>query len=311
MSAIDISKLTDTLGAHCQEHRDELVTEILLDESLDAKFEVMDEITDELPLPNLEVGDLIKPADPVNFTPTSNALKFGAEVLKVRGIKADLLLIPQVLEKTWLGKLKSAKNPLELPFEAFIMTYIGQKVKENLHLQGLFKGEYDAAGTTPIDTLDGFLKLVADAITASKITPIVTGVITKTNVIDKLELVYDGLGDAYKAIPTQMKVAPTIYDWYNRAYRTTFGGNNNYNGMPGKVFLDGTNCELVREPGMSGSQRVMASVKENFVYGCDTSSGFNLDIQKFNRSIKLLIDFKAGVQFKQYSSKALAVNDQA
>jgi hypothetical protein len=310
-SSIDISALATALGAYHREHRDELVAEILLDEDFTSDMEVMDDITDELPLPSLALTDLIKPANATTFSPTANALAFNARTLKVRGIKVDLQLIPQVLEKTWLGKMKKANDPWDLPFEAFIMDYINSKIKENLRLKAIWKGDYNAAGTTPETTMDGFLTLIADEITATNITPIVTGAITSTNVVDKLELTYDGLGEAYKGVPTIMKVNPQIYDWYNRKYRVDFGSNQDYKGMKSmRRPLDGTLCELVREPGLGTSQRVITSVKENFVYGVDSANGYSMDVQKFDRTLKILIDFKAGVNFKEIHARALAVNDQ-
>lgn len=310
-SSIDISALAAALGAYHREHRDELVAEILLDEDFTSDLEVLDDITDELPLPNLALTDLIKPANPTTFAPTANALAFGARTLKVRGIKVDLQLIPQVMEKTWLGKMKKANDPWDMPFEAFIMDYINSKIKENLRLKAIYAGVYNAAGTTPATTMDGFLKLIADEITATTIAPIVTGAITATNVVDKLELVYDGLGEAYKGVPTIMKVNPQIFDWYNRKYRLDFGPNQDYKGMERlRRPLDGTLCELVREPGLGSSQRTICSVKENFAYGVDTLNGYSMDVQKFDRTLKILIDFKAGVNFKEIHARALAVNDQ-
>lgn len=311
-TAIDISALATALGAYHREHRDTLITEMLLDEDFTSDLEVMDDITDELPLPNLSLTNLTKPANPTTFSPTANALAFGARVLKVRPIKVDLQLIPQVLEKTWLGKMKKPNDPWDMPFEAFIMKYINSKITEELRLLSIYKGVYNSAGTTPTDNMTGFLKIITDAITATTITPIVTGAITASNVVDKLELVHDGLGEAYKGKPTIMKVSPQIFDWYNRKYRVDFGSNQDYKGMQSKRrLLDGTNCELVREPGLGTSQRVMASPKENFVYGVDSANGYSMDVQKFDRTLKILIDFKAGVEFAQIHSRALAVNDQA
>lgn len=310
MSALKIDALVAALGDYCREHRDIMISEALLDEDFQNNFEVMDDVTDELPLPNLSITDLIKPADPVNFTPTSNALEFGARSLKVRGVKVDLLLIPQILEKTWLGKMKKASDPMELPFEQFIMNYISSKIKENLRLQAIYRGTYNAAGVTPIDTMDGFLKLVSDEITAGKIAPIVTGPITFDNTIDSLEATYDGLGEVYKASETEMKVNTQIFDWYGRKYRSLYNGSPVYTGIKrDRVQLDGTNCTLVREPGLGASQRVICTPKENMVLGVDTLGDFNIDVQKFNRSIKILIDLKAGVQLKEVHARALAVND--
>lgn len=310
-TAIDLTALAAALGAYHQEHRDELVSELLLDEDFTADLNVMDDVTDELPLPSLALDDLTKPADPTTFSPTASSLNFSARILKVRGIKVDLLLIPQVLEKSWLGKMKKSNDPMDMPFEKFIMNYINSKITSELRLKSVYKGIYNGAGTTPADTMTGFLKLIADEITATNITPVVTGAITSTNVVDKLEATYDALGEAYKGKPTIMKVNPQIFDWYNRKYRVDFGTNQDYKGMAKlRRPLDGTMCEIVREPGLGTSQRVIASPVENFVYGVDSASGYTLDVQKFDRSLKILIDLKAGVQFAQIHARALAVNDQ-
>jgi hypothetical protein len=313
MSSIDISVLNSKLGAYLRTNKDVLIAKTLLNQSLEDRFEVMDDCKDEVPLPNLSITDIIKPADPTTFSPTANALKFGARTLKARSIKVDLLLIPDVLEKTWLGKYKKAgSNPMDLPFEAFIMDYIAQKAQENLHLKAIYKGVYNAAGTAPGDTMTGLLKIIADEILATNITPIVTGAITADNVITSLEAVYDGLGEAYKASPTQLIVNPTIYNWYNRKYRAAYGANTDYAGMGGKLMLDGTQCEVIAEPGLGTSQRVIATSKENKVYGVDTvGDTAKIRTQEFDRSIKVMMDFKAGVEFKEISSEALSVNDQA
>lgn len=311
-TAIDITELATNLGDYHREHRDRLSAELLLDENFSDKFEIMDDVTDEVPLPNLSISDLIKPANPNTFAPTSNALAFGSRTLKVRGIKVDLQLVPQVLEKTWLGKMKNPSDPFDMPFEEFIMQYINSKIKENLLLQAVYGGTYNSGGTTPVDTMDGFLKKIADEITATNISPVVTGAITSSNVITSLEAVYDSLGEAYKNVPTELKVNTQIFDWYNRKYRTDYGANNNYDGMKkGRILLDGTNCEVVREPGLGTSQRTIATVKENMVMGVDSMGGYNVDIQKFDRTIKILVDFKAGVEFKEIHANGLAVNDQA
>lgn len=310
LSSIDLTELATKLGAYHREHRDILVSELLLDEDFTGDLEVFDDVTDELPLPNLALEDLTKPADPTTFSPTANALKFGARILKVRGIKVDLLLIPQVLEKSWLGKMKKANDPWDMPFEKYIMDYINSKIREELRLRAIYKGVYNAAGTTPDDTMTGFLKIITDEITATNITPVVTGAITSTNVVDKLEATYDGLSEAAKGKPTIMKVNPQIFDWYNRKFRVDFGANQDYKGMQRqRRDLDGTLCTLVREPGLGTSQRVITSLKENFCYGVDSAKGYSLDVQKFDRSLKVLIDLKAGVEFAQLGG-VLSVNDQ-
>lgn len=313
MSAIKIEELNEKLGAYLRDDKDVLISETLQGKDLDGKFEKWDDVKDEVALPTLSIGNIVKPANAAAFEPAANALNFGARMLKARAMKVDLLLIPNQLEKTWLGKYNvKGSDAFQMPFEQYIMQYIVEKAQEEMYLQAIYKGVYNPAGATATATMDGLLKLIQDEITATKIAPVVTGAITSANVIDQLEKVYDSLGEAYKAKATQMVVAPTIFDWYNRSYRTRFGANANYDGMKQSIILDGTSCEIVKEPALAGSQRVICTPVANKVYGFDSASDeSDIFTQIENRTIKVFMDFKAGVQLKEVHSRALAVNDQA
>lgn len=316
LTAINTTELVAALGDYYRENRDILVSETLLDPNVNEMFTVYDDVTDELPMPNLGITDIIKPGVVKTFVPTSNALEFGARILKVRDVKFDLLLVPTDLHKKWLGykrtnrRADGSHDPYEILFEAFILDYISKAARSQLYLNAMFKGVYNAAGTAPVSTMTGFASLVTAEIAAGNIVPVSIPNITAANVITSLEAVYDGLGEAYKAMPTQMKVEPSIFDWYNRQYRADYGPNNNYGGMDRlSLKLDGTLCDVVREPGLAGTGRVICSPLENFAYGCDTGATATLEIQKFDRSIKIMGDFKAGVQFAQIHDRALSVNE--
>jgi hypothetical protein len=311
MSSLSITALNAALGAYLREHKNVLISEMLVNESFDTRFEVWEDVKDEVPLPSLSITNIVKPADSVNFTPTANALAFGARILKARPMKVDLQIVPSDLEKTWLGTYrKRGSNAHDLPFEAYIMNYIIEKAHEDVHLNAVYKGVFNGAGLTPGDTMDGFNTLIAAEIVAGNIVPVVTGAITALNVEDKLLLVYDAIGEAYKAKPTQMKVNSTIFDWYVRFCRKTYGTAQDYNGP--QTMLYGTQCTLLKEPGLGASQRVMCTPKANMVLGVDTIGDYsNIQTQIFDRTIKILMDFKGGVNFKEINARALAVNDQA
>lgn len=312
-SALDITALNTALGAYFRKDKGVLISEMLLGMNLEDRMEIWDDCKDEVPLPNLGIDDLVKPANDTTFSGTASSLNFDARILKVRKWKVDLLIIPGDLEKSWLGAyMKKGSNAYDIPFEQYIMNHIIAKVHENLRLKAIFKGVYNGAGTAPADIMNGLLKLIVDEITATTITPVVTGAITAANVIDKVELVYDALGEAYKAVPTQMLVNPTIFDYYVRRYRSTYGVNMDYKGMAnGEVNIDGSLCTIKREPGFGASQRMVCTPKSNIVYGVDSlGEENNIKTQEFERTIKLMIDAKSGIQLKEVHARALAVNDQ-
>lgn len=323
LTAIDTTELAAALGDYYRENRDIMVTKLLLDPAMSDKFGVYDNVTDELPLPNLAVSNIIKPGVVKTFAATEDALAFGARILKVRDIKYDLFITPTDLHKKWLAynrtnrRTDGSHDPWEIPFEEFILNYIMGSAREQLYLSAIFNGTYNGAGTTPASTMTGFNTLVTSLIAAEEasagtgIVPVTADDPTASNIITVVESVYDGLGEAYKNVPTQMFANPTLFNYYVRKYRTDFGANNDYEGMKvGRVTIDGTMCELVREPGLGTSNRLICGPKDNFAYGCDTAATATMDIQKFDRGLKILGDFKAGVQFNLIEG-ALSVNELA
>lgn len=313
-TAFDITELTTALGAYIRKDKGGLISKMLLGMDIDDRMEVWDDCKDQVPMPSLGITDLVKPANNTTFAPTSNALAIGARILQVRAWKVDLQLVPADLVKSWLGAYKKkGSNAFDIPFEQYIMNHIIAKIHENIRMKALFAGTYNSAGTTPGAIMDGLKKLIADEITATTITPVTTGAVTSSNIITSLEAVYDAIGEAYKNTETQALVSPTLFDWYTRKYRTDFGGNMDYNGMAiGSLRLDGTSCIVKREPGLTGSQRIIVTPKSNIVYGVDSLADTNnMEVQKFDRTIKILIDGKSGVQFKEIHSDALAVNNVA
>lgn len=319
-ASLNLTELTTVLGAYCRENKADLFGQMLLEHDYTSRFTVLDDCTDQVPLPRLSMGDFLKPADPTAFAPTTDALVLGARILQVYAVKGDLRIHPQLLEKTWLGQYrKKGSDAYDLPFEQFIMNYISKKAAELLQLKGVYTGVYNGAGTTTVDTMNGLLKIIADEVTATTISTgnnnlVATGAITSANVIDKLELVYDKLGDAFKGIATQMLISPTIYDWYQRLYRSTYGQNQNYKDMskPMQSFmLDGTNCEVFSEPALAASQRVICTTKENLYYGVDSISDINqITVEKDHRALDIMLDFKCGVQIAQLGGGAFVVNNQ-
>lgn len=325
LDSLNIADLNAALGAYLRENRDVLLAETLLDVPFEDKFEVWDDVKDEIPLPKVSMTNIVQPGlDKTDWNPTPNAIAFGARILKVRDLKVDLTLNPQVLEKTWLGyknkKGSGGEKQFQMPFEEFIMRYIIAKAKEDIHLNAIYHGVYNAAGNTPADTMDGILKVIVDEIAALSMTPIVTGAITSANVKDKLLLVYDGLDEAVKHKPTQMIVNSGIFDWYVRLHdpiANAYLVRQDVQGLADTPMLNyfplfGTNCTIKREPGLKTSQRVLVTPKENMVYGVDSldDSG-EIMIEKEKRTLNLMMDFKAGVQIKQVDDKIIRVNDQA
>lgn len=325
--SINLTALTTNLGTYCRENKDEIFSDMLLgmEDMLSRQgIELYDDVKDEYPLPNLMVGDLLQPSDYVNFAPKNNALNFDSRTLKVRPFKADLLIFPQEFEKTWLAHARRGKGTFtkeNMPFYQFLMTKIIEKIKRELRY-ATWKGVYNAAGTAYLDICDGYLAKIAADITAGGIVPVVTGAVTAANVIASIEATAAGLGVDYKDQPGKCIVSPTLFGWYVKSTETAVGRHMGFNELSGgtnepgqnRVFLRGTNIELISEPAFGASQRIVVSTDNNLVAGTDSLSEINdIKVQEFNRSIKLLLDGKWGVDYKLANAtyKPISTNDQA
>ncbi|SKD10097.1 hypothetical protein SAMN05660461_5997 [Chitinophaga ginsengisegetis] len=347
MSAFNTTALAALLGAYCRDNKEELYTRIVLGLFDDVpwmknnvaghgildRFTFMEGVTDEVPLPRMDVSEIVKPGHQpgdATFTGSPDKIKFAARVLKVRDWSVDLVLDPKYLEKTWLamnkqlgswaGKFTKAPAFGNIQPEEFMIKAVIKAAHRDIRMKALFGGVYNAAGNASADIVNGWFKLTADAITAGELAPTVTGAITSANVEDKLLMVYDSLSEEFKADETQMLVNATIFDWYARKNKPTIVKDPGIPGQQpgmGRMYLYGTNCELKREPGAGASQRVICTPVANMVFGMDSRDEYtNVDVEKFERTIKLMMDGKIGLNFRDVGDgtanhRPLAVNDAA
>jgi hypothetical protein len=221
-----------------------------------------------------------------------------------------------------MGRSAGRADATKLELEEFIIRHFLKMAKQDVFLKSLYFGQYNAAGTTPVDCMDGFLKIITDEATAGNVTVakgnmVATGAFTPSNVIDKLEAIHDKVDIKYKEGDNlEMKVADSIFTMAQRALRAEFGQNMDYKGMgetrKRTLRLDGTNCDLVLEPALGNSKRVICTPKDNMVIGTDLLSDVNqIKTQEFERIIKFMMDFAMGVQFVRLDDGGFVTNDQA
>jgi hypothetical protein len=320
-TAISTTGIVAALGAFFRANKDIIISDLYIGMDIADRFTIQEGVADELPLPKITMGNIVQPGNDSTFNPTANGINVGARILKTRNWKVDLTINPRALVKTWLGFTKQpGTRQSKIPLEQFMLEEIKKQIQHELRMSSLYRGVFNGAGTGAIDVCNGLLRLVADEITAGNLTPIVTGAITSTNVVDRILQVYDAMDEAWKnAEDGQITVSSTIFDWYVRRLNPLFTANlvaTNEGGAIqrrriNEVQLEGTNYMLKREPGMGTSQRIICTLKKNQHIGIDTMNDYNnFDFQVFNRDIKVLVDGTIGVQLAQADNRAIRVNDQ-
>jgi hypothetical protein len=267
--------------------------------------------------PNAEVNSLVQ-AYQTGFTPNLTA-NFDAVENTLQNLKVDIQFSAADLDQyydSWMVEWdERGKSRLEYSFPKYLYEQVMlPKIVEDLELRCAYKGVYAAPtpGTagTPATAVDGLGKKIADAITANILTPIATGALSASTMVEKVETFCDGLPLPYRDMPGDIYMSPSWAIQYGRDYRNTFGTGNGLNINTG-LLVDHTGKKIVPLPSMEGTSRMIFSPKGNLIFGIRRGQQ-RLPVirwQEFERTLKGLAEFSRfyGVKFWGH----VHVNDQA
>lgn len=311
--SINITSLNTTLGAFARQNKAEAYRKVLKESTRDL-FTLYGGSIDQVPLTRLRSASILKPyAAGGGFSATADALTLSARILIARRCSFDVSIVPLDLYNSWLGQVEGAPNstPFDIPLEQFMMDSIMAQVVDDLET-AVWTGSYDAAGTTPAATMSGILPLVTAAITALEIPAanVTAGsALTASNAFDEFKLIRDKIDPAYRNKEMVCLCSVAAKDKYLTDYQATLGATP-YNSNYDQIYLEGTRAQIVAVPGMGTSSRVLVTPKENLVYAFDVDGPqSNIITQEFNRTIKVMGDFRAGVEFRD--GQTIWCNNQA
>lgn len=193
--------------------------------------------------------------------------------------------VPEKLEESYYGYLRqSGQNPEDFPFMAFVFQQLTKAIKM-WHEKYLWKAVL-GAGTSGTELFDGFDKQLADAITATAITPTVFGNLYvrqhnqdtapggSTAIVEVVEELVNELDDEVKEGGGFVYMSNTNKTKYNQDYRNTYGTAPTTSKLYNidRTVVDGTDDApfyIIGVGGKSGSDRIQVTKKENMVYTYD------------------------------------------
>lgn len=249
------------------------------------------------------------PKDGVAFVPYLNT---------VYRAKVDFLLdnMDEIVDSYLHFLADESKDRKDWPLVKYIVDkHILPQMVEDLNIamcRGSFVAPTPGTAGNSIATMNGLQTIVTAEITATNIVPIVTGAITASDGLDKIELFADGIDPLFSDKGGVIFCSKSVERFYKSDYRATFGTQNSQEAK-NNTKLDNYNIELVGLSGWGTSQRLLftpTGATGNLLYLYDkifTPSSF--EVQKEDRSVKLLTDFHTGVGFNTLD--AVFVNDQA
>jgi hypothetical protein len=306
----------DALEGFCREYKMELLTVAMMGGDWIDNYEFMAGIKDELLLTTLVMKKVAKPWK-VAWNPKETTANLIPRTLKVRKGQIEELEVPVNYRNSWLGKkLQAGIDSMDNPIERELLTAIVAQLNEDIYLDALWGGVYDAEGTDPVDLFDGFNRIIDVEIAAGKIsatpdntnklkwpTLYPTGAIDATNAVDKLKKFYRDcvrFAKAMKRVKMDMYISTDIYDFYCDDYQATHGSLP-YNTQYEKIFLEGSRglVTLLAEPAQDNENRIVLTQKSNLIYGVDLESDQeDLLVRRDNnpKQVQIFGEFVAGVQ---------------
>ncbi len=263
---------------------------------------------------DVQVGEILQPYQDT-FTP-KGSVTFEPVQIGMFQQKIDQAYNPNNLVASWLGFLTANKtNRLEWPFVAwFISVYLMKQVDKDLETKGIYSGVYAAPtpGTagTAIGAMNGAKKLINDAITASKITPITFGT-PATDPVDfcvQVETFCKGIPELYWGEKIQFNMSKTLALRYQEGRRIKY---NMYYAQESDLNKIGLfpNFEVAGRFSMNGSNKIWGTPLYNAwapVKGYSNKNGFELE--KVDRKVKIYTDWWMGIGFVMYD--LVFTNDQ-
>jgi hypothetical protein len=220
---------------------------------------------------------------------------FSQRNITVGVMKIQEALCPRSLEQYWMQSQLTAGSQYDgVPFEQAFSEQKALRIAEALET-AIWQGNSYFSGST----------VLANA-SSTTWNPISGNVgITTSNVISIFDKVYN---DIPQAILTRNDLV-IFCGWNN--FRTLIGAMKSQTGVmynqvdlqglaDGDIIYPGTNVRIVAVPGLTSTNRIVATYLGNLFYGTDLLSdeeNFELWYSKDNDEVRFQAAFKAGVQF--------------
>ncbi|WP_234733244.1 hypothetical protein [Tellurirhabdus bombi] len=256
------------------------------------------------------------------FTPTQTS-KFTPLEIRMFHMKGDVLEYPDDLESSWLGFLSSAKlKRSEWPIIRWMLeNQFYPQLKEDLELDAVGRGVFVSptinVASEPIKAMNGLQKIINDQITAGRMTPIGMGAIPSSDqdFVDYIEEFADMMDKKYWSQPMDVNLSQTLARKYARGYRDKYDKSIDFD-VNKSINVQLTNLTLKPLPSMNlkndgePCNRIFCTPKKNKVILKKKTQNMDMvDIQDFNRDVKIMTDFWLGVGF--ILPEIVFCNDQA
>lgn len=253
------------------------------------------------------------------FTKVGGAT-FKPATINLAWMKIDEQEILDSLEKSWLGFLTNldTNDRKKWPFVKWYMEQILAQAKQDYELNEVYAGVEGTVtpgtATAAGASMDGLGEQIADAITATRITPVNGPAVAWDTVPEDFVTEVEDWVDAVVATSNEHRLlvenevdylfmSTSMFKRYARGLRIKYNGSYEQVELPfagNHVALPmvDTNIMVVGLPSMGSSDRVFMTPKENrAAFNKKPKSASMLEIESVDRSIKIFGDIWKGIGF--------------
>lgn len=219
-------------------------------------------------------------------------------------VKIDNEFNPNKLVASWLGFLANNKiDRSTYPFiKWFIEDYLLKQVDKDLEMKAIYTGSKvtPTPGTAgaAIEAMDGIKKQINAGITATTITPIVTGA-AAVNPIDWCTQVEDftkSIPEIYWPENMPLNMSMVLERRYKEGRRLKY--NMSYAQVTEMSLVQDTNIRVVGRMSHFGSEKIWATTARNYVMGVKGYSNKSMfEIEHVKRKVAIYSDWWIGIGY--------------
>lgn len=218
--------------------------------------------------PNATATEFFQPYQS-GWTP-KGGVSFDALETKLERQKVDHPITADDLDKFWeawrVEWAEVGKDPKEWSFvRYFYENFLIPKANEEMAINS-WSGAYvvptgPAIGVAQaaVDMVTGYAKRFADAVTATRVTPIPTGAFVASTMVNQIETFCDNIPQPYRDLPADIVMSSTNARLYNRDYRDKFGTGNGVMNPNDELRVDATKKRIIGTNLMDGSDRIFVN----------------------------------------------------
>lgn len=265
-----------------------------------------------------EIASAYTPGDELDST-------LGEMIERVLEVKPIWARVPDNLanyrEKEPFSIAGLSDGGVQAPHIEFQLRQAAQQTAEQVRLN-LFHGDRSLGKNKKFGLYDGFLKKIAEDKTNGLIAKAEGNLIEGIDLSGTPEDVYDGLVDFYQALDPRLRDAPEVlfYMTPQTRLKAVQGYLGKYIGLQsvdankdGFRFVDMPNVILKPTTALGSGNGVIATVPNNFVYGCDLNTGNpHVNVMQDPKDAKIIIiqiDMACGTRINQVSADKFATTD--